>query len=188
MMLPKGYKYFKNHYKNNRTGFQKEGCYFIPIGKDAKDGYAIVDVDDSAVERYKWRLDSHGYPVTTVTNDRGVRTNLSLHHLIAGKPKKGLVVDHINRNKLDCRKDNLRFVSHSYNSFNRTQTSKSRNPYPGIKQTKYGWNVEIRKDNVYYYVGFYKDLDVAIDARREVEEKLYNDSDGSARVYKRSRT
>lgn len=42
-----------------------------------------------------------------------------LHHNIIGKPENGLVVDHINRDKLDNRKENLRFVTRAENNINR---------------------------------------------------------------------
>lgn len=42
-----------------------------------------------------------------------------LHHNIIGKPPGKLVVDHINRNKLDNRKENLRFVTRRENNINR---------------------------------------------------------------------
>lgn len=42
-----------------------------------------------------------------------------LHHEVIGKPEGLLVVDHINRNKLDNRLSNLRFVTRSENNKNR---------------------------------------------------------------------
>ena len=50
---------------------------------------------------------------------RQQQTGLQLHHLIMGKPQKGMVVDHINGDGLDNRKENLRFVTVSENQQNR---------------------------------------------------------------------
>jgi len=43
---------------------------------------------------------------------------LYLHHAVIGKPPKGYVVDHINRNPLDNRRENLRFVTVAENAWN----------------------------------------------------------------------
>lgn len=180
-MLPEGYTYYETRYEGKRRGFVKDDSYFIPIGKNAKDGYAIVDLAFSYAEDYKWRMDSHGYPITTVFNTVGKRTNLGLHHFIAGKPNKGFVVDHINRNKLDCRSKNLRIVSQGVNSFNRQQSSKSRSPYPGVRPKKGGWTVEIHKDGRYYYLGHFQDLEEAIRIRKNAEALFYRDYDGDSR-------
>jgi len=42
-----------------------------------------------------------------------------LHHRIMGRPPGILVLDHINRNKLDNRKSNLRFITKGENNRNR---------------------------------------------------------------------
>lgn len=84
-----------------------------------KDGYekcrAIIDMDDiSMVKEYKWCLNSQGYAFSSDDNK-----NILLHRLIMGFPEKGLVVDHINRNRLDDRKCNLRVVKQYINTANR---------------------------------------------------------------------
>jgi hypothetical protein len=40
------------------------------------------------------------------------------HHLVIGKPPKGQVVDHIDRNKRNNRRNNLRFLTYSANGVN----------------------------------------------------------------------
>lgn len=48
----------------------------------------------------------------------GKSTTYYLHWLPIGKNKKGKVIDHKNRNTLDCRTSNLRHATHSVNSRN----------------------------------------------------------------------
>lgn len=86
----------------------------IPIGVLAKDGYAIVDKEDIGLEKHLWSNNAYGYAQTSSKNGP-----ILMHHLIAGKPKKPLVTDHINRNKLDNRRVNLRFVTERENALNK---------------------------------------------------------------------
>lgn len=55
-----------------------------------------------------WCLGKGGYPMNG-------RIKMSLHRFLLGK-RKGLEIDHINGNKLDNRRINLRFVKHAVNT------------------------------------------------------------------------
>lgn len=55
----------------------KDGVGFVPLGKNAKQGYALISADDVyKVEMNSWRLDSRGYAIKSVKENRpypGVR-------------------------------------------------------------------------------------------------------------------
>jgi hypothetical protein len=64
-------------------------------------GYSIIDEEDyDKVCIYKWRL-SNGYAI-------GGPKTIKLHRFIMNA-ENGLMIDHINGNKLDNRKSNLRY-------------------------------------------------------------------------------
>ena len=85
---------------------------FLPI---VGGGYTIVDtadVDPEKLLEYRWRLHPKGY----VIGGPDGRTRLHRYLL---KPGADVQLDHVNREKLDNRRANLRLCSASQNSINR---------------------------------------------------------------------
>lgn len=78
-----------------------------------------VKVDDTDYEKYnhlRWHLSSTGYAIRR-TNGETIR----LHRLIMNCPE-GMVIDHLNGDKLDCRRSNMRICSQEENARNRHNT------------------------------------------------------------------
>lgn len=142
----------------------------IPIGIQAKDGYAIVDRDFSWLDKYKW-CSSHGYAHSYI-NGRYVK----MHHMIIGKSKNGLDVDHINRNKLDNRLSNLRHVSRSINLRNAGKKCNSKSKYIGINYSRGKWWVRIRIDNIRKNLGGHDSEIKAAKAYNVAALKYYGES------------
>lgn len=101
--------------------------------------------------------------------------NTFVHHLIMGKPPKGLETDHINGNPLDNRRSNLRFVDRATNCRNRTsygttgvkgvyhdKTSKRAKPYKVDVQDAYG-----KRKSLGYYA--------TIEEAQKVADSFYNE-------------
>lgn len=156
---------------------------FIPLGPNGCQGYTIISADDvTKVEMNNWRLDSHGYVIKSIRVNKKTK-NISLHHVVYKKPDKGMVIDHINRNKLDNRRENLREVSHSVNSANR-KINRSRGSlfkYPGVRQIKnyktgqiYNtFEVSIKFKDKCMRTEYYDNLKDAIKARQNMEKEIY---------------
>lgn len=84
---------------------------------------ALVDLADAhLVREYKWYRGGtkNRYAVSHADGSQG-NAPIYLHRLLMGAGH-GDVVDHINGEPLDCRKANMRFVTMSQNSANRTNT------------------------------------------------------------------
>lgn len=97
-----------------------------------KEDYTFVfDKEDfDKVKQRNWYRISTGYIATNITFDDGTRKQLLLHNFSMNRltfPGKGATesVDHINRNPLDNRKENLRIVSQTEQNIN--QGKKPRN-------------------------------------------------------------
>lgn len=90
--------------------------YKIPLRNIKKEiiDYAIVDADDyERVSKIRW-YKTEGYALTKCD-----KLCSSMHKLILGAPPQGKVIDHVNRNRLDNRKENLRFLTESQNAQNK---------------------------------------------------------------------
>lgn len=128
----------------------------IPLGIDAKDGYAIIDADlvTETLEAYKWSLSGNGYPATNITGGR-----LHLHsYIMKDQRKEGLFVDHINGDRLDNRRSNLRIVTKQQNSMNRVGNKGKLSRHKGITYYKVSdrWQVRIVANEKVIALGYYK--------------------------------
>jgi hypothetical protein len=89
-----------------------------------KNAVAIVDASDFGVlSSRKWQLHSGGYAISN--------GKILMHRAILGA-KKGQEIDHINRNKLDNRRSNLRFVTRSENQLNLPAQKNAKVKYKGV--------------------------------------------------------
>lgn len=98
-----------------------------------KGRFALVDdADYESVARYTWCYsarrspdDGNGYAVGRIEGDK-----VYLHAFLHGN-RAGMVTDHCNRDSLDCRRENLRFVTSQGNNVNKV-TVNSATPYRGV--------------------------------------------------------
>ncbi len=72
----------------------------------------VDDADFAWLNQYKWCLTA-GYP-----SRRFIGKVIYLHHFLIGCPLTGLVVDHIDRDKLNNSRSNLRVVTQMENMAN----------------------------------------------------------------------
>ncbi len=94
----------------------------------------ILDPEDvDRVALRCWVLGHRGSPVSRVR--RGPeRKAVYLHHYIVGCPLRGYVVDHINGDKLDNRKENLRICRQGENSRNQKRHRNNTSGQAGVRQ------------------------------------------------------
>lgn len=92
--------------------------------------FAIVDdTDFEKLSSYKWTLQSRGY-VKTWDGDKAVYMHRLILDCVHGEE-----IDHINKNKLDNRRGNLRLCTRSQNNANRNIISERDNGsvYKGVR-------------------------------------------------------
>jgi AP2 domain len=115
--------------------------------------YTVYVDDDSfaLVEPYKWHLDAYGYAFTNSDSRshplREWGTGAKMHRVILGVTDPRIIIDHIDRSRLNNLKLNLRATNKMVNSLNRGLQSNNTSGYRGVSQTKSGsWHAYIKKD------------------------------------------
>lgn len=131
-------------------------------------GIAIIDIEDiDKIKEYKWNLGSHGYGICTILQK-------CIHNLIMGETDSGNTVDHINRNRLDNRKENLRIITHQENTINQRIGSKNTSGFLGVGWDKSNnkWQVLIKKGEIKKSKRF-KEIEDAVKQRLLWELELF---------------
>lgn len=109
-------------------------------------GIAFVDeIDYGYLTSNQWNWcfsTSNGYALR-YWNEQDKRGTTFMHRVvmtrILGKPiARGMQVDHINHNRLDNRRDNLRVISASENQWYKRVPSNNRSGYKGVSPTSTG--------------------------------------------------
>lgn len=147
-------------------------------GKNGEGKCALVDDDDfEKMNAHKWYLNCKGYAArTTHTSRRHGRVDKTVFmHREINKTKDGMFTDHINRNKLDNRKENLRAATNTQNQLNKGLQKNNVSGIIGVSWHKQNrsWWVRINVKNVQYSCGCYKLLKEAALARKQAENKYY---------------
>ena len=132
----------------------------------------LVDIEDfGRIRKYCWRKNEKGYICTTIDH-----TTVYLHRMIMNFPLN-LDVDHIHgeNTRYDCRKSNLRLATISQNNMNKNLQSNNTSGCTGVSWNKktLKWKARIQVDYKSITIGFFDDLQDAIDARKEAEEKYF---------------
>lgn len=123
-----------------------------------------------------WTVDSLGYCCGAPEAMKDTR--IRFHRAILSKYQNidGMEIDHRNGNRDDCRKVNLRVVTHSQNMKNLCDEPRGNRLHKGVHQTKSNkWRAKIQCDNTVYTLGTFDDFQDACTARDAAEVKLFGE-------------
>lgn len=118
--------------------------------------FALVnDEDYEELSKYKWGF-THGYAKRS--GPRPKQEKIYMHRVVIGA-KHGQMVDHINGDKTDNRKNNLRFSTKSTNGMNRGKNKNNTSGFKGVflakGRGKKCWYARIWKNRMCYFLGYY---------------------------------
>jgi len=140
--------------------------------------FALVDDEDyETLMQWKWHIDQ-GYAKRgeCIDKTRGARKYriVLMHRKIMNTPES-MDVDHIDHNKLNNQKANLRNVTKSQNNMNRKSEEGSTSKYKGVfwNRGKGRWTAKIGINKRQKYIGSFSNEIEAAKAYNKVALKLF---------------
>lgn len=152
---------------------------------------ATVDDSDADLAAHKWHAskasENHNYAARSYRLE-GVQHRVQMHRVVAartGEIGPGLVVDHINGDTLDNRRENLRIVTQQVNIRNRRGAC--RTSVSGIRGVrfyrplqKWAASISVREEGRpngqrTIHLGYFATAEEATAARKAGEERLWGD-------------
>ena len=123
--------------------------------------------DASNILQYCWNVSPQGYAVTNINKKR-----MSMHKLLGCKR-----YDHINRNKLDNRKQNLRYCTEQENNMNKSMPSTNTTGVMGVtyRDNMGKFQAQLGLNGKCIYLGIYINKDDAIKARLTAEARYFKE-------------
>lgn len=141
-------------------------------GKQAK----VDDWDYEVLKNYRWHLAPTGYAQNSKYRGNYKSVNTLMHRAILWSPP-GYEVDHVNGDKLDNRKENLRIASRSENEQNKAPSVKNHSGFKGVSwdRLRSKWRASIGVNRKSVHLGRFDSKTDAIRAYDAAVERYYQD-------------
>lgn len=154
--------------KNTNTHRVERDIAFITTANGVT--FFVDEADLPTVKRYSWCMSKTGYPVANVGG-----SVVKLHRYLL-RPESGEVVDHINGNRMDNRRCNLRVCTAKENARNVRPAKNSKSGVLGVRETKHGtYQARIVVNGTEIHLGNFKTMDEADSARRVAESQYFGE-------------
>ena len=135
--------------------------------------HAQIDPQDwPLVSKYKWH-----YATGYARRHNGYKkTPVPLHRELL-RAKKGEIIDHINGDKLDNRRSNLRICTISENAQNSRLPINNLSGYKGVTwhKVKMKWLAQIMKDGKQHFLGYFLNAEDGARAYNEAAMRLHGE-------------
>lgn len=154
--------------KRKRNQYDDMGDYLIGHFFNCEDSFKVDKEDYEKIKDYCWYKNARGYVTSTVNNK-----TIKIHQIIMD----GKGIDHINGDKLDNRKKNLRFCTTAENVRNVGLRSNNTSGITGVSYSNREgkWKANIIYNGTFIRLGTFADKENAIKARKEAEQKYFGE-------------
>lgn len=145
----------------------------IELGKGKQ---ALVDDDDfEMLSHWSWNLSSDGYAQNSRRNP-GRTSTVRMHRMVT-LPDPDVDIDHINRDKLDNRKCNLRFADDTLNRANTPKRPGSSSRFKGVTfhHRCRKWQAQIQYRGINLYLGLFRSEEQAAKAYDRAARSHFGD-------------
>lgn len=149
----------------------------VPLTKGK---FSIVDADRfEEISKYKWYCSSPGCYAERRTWDpvKKKHGRVFMHRQIYGEVPNGSEIDHINRDKLDNRRCNLRVASHSQNNCNKPIPISNKSGAKGVIWHKAAkkFQAQICLNKKAKYLGLFPTIEAATTAYNSAAIKFHGE-------------
>lgn len=129
----------------------------------------ISEADFGLVSQFLWHVGAKGYVMARLNGKK-----IYLHRLIMNTPND-MDTDHINRNKLDNRRENLRIATRSENNMNKKMQTNNTSGYKGVGWNKQNqnWRAKIKVGDKHLNLGSFQDKILAAKAYDDAAKKYF---------------
>lgn len=141
------------------------------LRRGVPEDYSQFDPEDyELIAGHTFKLTTNGYLYTYIN-----RKQTMMHRIITNCPSH-LFVDHINGNKIDNRKCNLRIVSKMQNCHNQRVRNTNTSGYKGVHKVRSGsWHARVTYNGKRYSAGRHKRKEDAALAYNKLAKELYGE-------------
>jgi two-component SAPR family response regulator len=149
-------------------GSIEEAVKEIPLTKNKA---TIVDDEDyEYLSQWKWHLSRFGYAV------RKPKEQIYMHRVIMNTPA-GMSTDHINKDKTDNQKVNLRICTTSENMMNRDKQKNNTSGYKGVfwHERAGRWRAQIRLNRKSIHLGLFDTPEEACEKYKQAEKEYFGE-------------
>ncbi len=161
--------------KSGRNGGKRAKCKYEILkntakGADSNGNTFIVDIDDyEKIKEYCWYVNKNGKVQTSMNGN-----TMPLHRFVMNLIDKDYEVDHINHDRTDNRKENLRIVTHAENMKNIITPKNNTSGRVGVQYVKKTgkWKAMIHIGDKYISKTF-DTFEEAVEKRIELEKEYF---------------
>ena len=145
-----------------------EGALAVPLFRSRSriTEWTLISEEDRPLAEYNWSLDRWGYIRRRRTGGSDIRMHREVTGLIGAGRK--VIADHINRDRADNRRENLRVCTQAQNTQNQTPKTCGSSQSRGVSRKRPGlWQAYGSIGGKMTHLGFFDDEDEAAQAARQ---------------------
>lgn len=163
---------FESFHKTNK--YDLSGEYGIGYAINTNNPFYFDLQDYNIIKDYCWyeNIHKYGYHSLEARDYKNDSKLIRMHYLFGMKG-----CDHIDRNPLNNRRNNLRFATSRENARNTSKKKSNTSGFIGVSYYKPGdkWRAYIETEDGFISLGYYFDIKDAVKARLKAEKKYFKD-------------